>query len=218
MVNETLDRAHPSRRRGAASIAPRSSWTVAAWALAAGLAAALPSLIAAAPPEPEAHGLDWSVASRRDTLSIDLHQMMKFTNPLTKGRPTMSGISSQTVATRLLVSWPNAVNRVRENSGCADLFARLGHDGQRMLARTHYFGQRHTMARNRCALGASAYTWVGASDTILCDGFGSLMTPQAMLVLIHEALHFAGLPEYPPYPGAMTSLEINAMVKERCGL
>jgi hypothetical protein len=182
------------------------------------LAAALPATIAAAPPEPESQGFDWSVVSRTDTLSIDLHQMMKFANPLTSRRPAMSGISSQTVVSRLLVSWPNAVDRVRTNPGCADLFARLGHDGQRMLARTRYFGQRHTMSRNRCSLGASAYTWVGAGDTILCDSFGSLMTPQAMLVLIHEALHFAGLPEFPPYPGAMTSQEINAVVKDRCGL
>lgn len=218
MATETLTRAHVTFRLRFPSSALRPFRRVAAGALAAAAAAALPATAAAAPPEPEARGFDWSVASRTDTLSIDLHRMMQFTNPLSRRRPTMSGLSSPTVASRLLVSWPRAVTRVRENSGCADLFARLGHDGQRMLARTHYFGQKHTMARNRCALGASAYTWVGASDTILCDSFGSLMTPQAMLVLIHEALHFAGLPEYPPYPGAMTSLEINAMVKERCGL
>ncbi|MEW6338425.1 MAG: hypothetical protein AB1625_13655 [Acidobacteriota bacterium] len=191
---------------------------MAAGVLGAALGLFLPAVAAAAPPQPEAQGFDWSVASRTDTLSIDLHQMMKFANPLTSGRPAMSGISSQTVSTRLLVAWPNAVGRVRESSGCADLFAKLGHDGPRMLARTRYYGQRHSMARNRCALGASAYTWVGASDTVLCDSFGSLMTPQAMLVLIHEALHFAGLTEYPPYPGAPTSQEINAMVRERCSL
>jgi hypothetical protein len=44
-----------------------------------------------------------------------------------------------------------------------------------------------------------------------------LDTDKAALVLLHEALHFAGLTEQPHDPRAMTSSEINDMVKDRCG-
>jgi len=38
------------------------------------------------------------------------------------------------------------------------------------------------------------------------------------MVIIHEALHHAGLTEYPQDPNGMTSNQINGMVAEQCGL
>jgi len=45
-----------------------------------------------------------------------------------------------------------------------------------------------------------------------------LLTEQAAMVVIHEALHHAGLPERPHDKKAMTSGQINDMVREACGL
>ncbi|MCG6947754.1 MAG: hypothetical protein LJE93_02410 [Acidobacteria bacterium] len=45
-----------------------------------------------------------------------------------------------------------------------------------------------------------------------------LSDEQAAMVIIHEALHHAGLSEYPKDPDAMTSRAINGMVSEKCGL
>jgi hypothetical protein len=38
------------------------------------------------------------------------------------------------------------------------------------------------------------------------------------MVIVHEALHHAGLNEYPKDPDAMTSKQINGMVMKHCGL
>ena len=38
------------------------------------------------------------------------------------------------------------------------------------------------------------------------------------VVKVHEALHVAGLGEHPHHPGAPTPVEIDRMVKQRCGL
>jgi hypothetical protein len=44
---------------------------------------------------------------------------------------------------------------------------------------------------------------------------GRGLTPAARFAL-HEALHFAALPENPPDPSAMTAAEIQRMVEQSC--
>ena len=68
-----------------------------------------------------------------------------------------------------------------------------------------------------CDKGALAFTHVGSSITHLCTGFGGLSLDQATIVLIHEALHYAGMEEGPSYKGALTSGAINELVYESCG-
>ena len=41
---------------------------------------------------------------------------------------------------------------------------------------------------------------------------------EAAMLLLHEALHYAGLPERPVHRGAMSSKEISTLVRNRCGL
>jgi hypothetical protein len=58
---------------------------------------------------------------------------------------------------------------------------------------------------------------VGAAPTFLCTGFSSLTDEHAALVLVHEALHHAGLTESPSDPSGMSSAAINEMVRTACG-
>jgi hypothetical protein len=58
----------------------------------------------------------------------------------------------------------------------------------------------------------------GGMDSKRWKRLRELFDEQAAMVIIHEALHHAGLSEYPQDPDGMTSRAINGMVMEQCGL
>jgi hypothetical protein len=67
--------------------------------------------------------------------------------------------------------------------------------------------------------GSVAYTFVGGGAPIwLCREFSRLTDKGAAMIIIHEALHHAGLTEWPKDPKGMRSGRINRMVTKRCGL
>jgi len=53
---------------------------------------------------------------------------------------------------------------------------------------------------------------------VLCRGFARLSGRQAAIILIHEALHFAGQSEYPIDRRAPDAVGITRMVMQSCGL
>ncbi len=109
-----------------------------------------------------------------------------------------------------------AVQRIEEVPECAGLFAALGADGIEELNATLYFPLENPVLRREFCSRSVAYTYVGATTTWLCRDFKRLPIKRAALVLIHEALHHAGLAEYPADRDGMTSHEINRMVKRKC--
>ncbi len=112
-----------------------------------------------------------------------------------------------------------AVQRLRERPACRQLFAALGADGLARLAATFYTAPISTAELRTCRRKASAMTSVGCPRTIICSpSFGQLTRRRAAVTLLHEALHHAGLSEYPHEPGALRSAEINHLVKVSCGL
>ncbi|HVN76696.1 MAG TPA: hypothetical protein VMT19_10300 [Thermoanaerobaculaceae bacterium] len=110
-----------------------------------------------------------------------------------------------------------AVSRVRNDASCDALFARLGTDGVRALARSVYLA-RSKAAPNRCAPDIAAFTWVGDRRVVLCPAFAALPLDGAAAILIHEALHSAGLGERPADPRGLRSADINREVVAACGL
>ena len=52
---------------------------------------------------------------------------------------------------------------------------------------------------------------------MLCKRFASLGTMQAATLIIHEALHYSGMSEWPKDPQGLEPREINNMVKKACG-
>ncbi len=63
-----------------------------------------------------------------------------------------------------------------------------------------------------------AFTSLGSAVTRLCPGFARLDDERAAVILLHEALHRAGLDEWPHDPDGLTPQGINELVREGCGL
>lgn len=134
------------------------------------------------------------------------------------GEPLSVGGFSERVERQLRQGYALARDRLEESPSCRALFSELGADGLEVLHATVYLRPRHGFEREVCATGAPALTFVGARQTRLCDGFGSLSRPQAAMLLLHEALHHAGLDEWPHDPDGLKPFEINRLVARSCGL
>jgi len=130
--------------------------------------------------------------------------------------PRTSSYLPPATQVRLNASFRLAVRFVREAPTCQALFQSLGANGEEKLARTVFerAGPRNIEVCVR--RHAWAFTRLGTSTTWICPVFDQLVSVEAALILIHEALHFAGLPELPGTPGALESAQIQAMVAANC--
>jgi hypothetical protein len=119
----------------------------------------------------------------------------------------------------LLTAYPLAVQQLRAAPACRALYEALGTDGLLALSTTVYLGPASRGPMCYCdALHASAYTRIGQQTTVICPAFSRQSASRAAVTLLHEALHYAGLPERPGDPTALSSPEISALVSDRCGL
>jgi hypothetical protein len=141
------------------------------------------------------------------------HDRMKSQKPM----PRISPRLSDSIATRIRSSFELAVDRLEEHAECRDLFSEIGSDGIEALSTTLYYPAALKLERDLCRR-AEGYTVVGGAPTWLCRRFSKLSDQRAAMVLIHEALHHAGLNEQPSDPSAPSSREINDMVSEACRL
>ena len=119
---------------------------------------------------------------------------------------------------QLLVGFQVALDKLREVPECSELFTELGADGIDTLSKVYFFPIGFHEAKADVCRGTVAYTLVGGGPTWVCRDFWRLSDDQAAMIIIHEALHHAGLPERPGDPDAMTSAGINRMVIKNCGL
>jgi hypothetical protein len=111
-----------------------------------------------------------------------------------------------------------ALQRVRDVPECRGMFTELGANGIETLGKLSLYPiGRHEAKANVCRTSI-AYTYVGGGPTWICRKFWRLSDKQAAMVVIHEALHHAGLGEKPRDPNGMTVAAINRMVTKRCGL
>jgi hypothetical protein len=122
------------------------------------------------------------------------------------------------VVRKLQLGFDKAVVVARDMTQCGALFRDLGADPVEMLAQTRYYAAELAWGKQACPDGVFAATQVGSRVTMLCTGFGRVSREMAAVVVLHEALHFAGLRERPGDPGAMSSNEINNLVRKSCGL
>jgi hypothetical protein len=133
-------------------------------------------------------------------------------------KPTISSKLASKNQRKISEAFDVALDRVREVPGCRGLFADLGNEGMDALARLVFIPIGRAEARGGVCRGISAYTLHGGGPIWICRQFSKLSDEQAAMVIIHEALHHAGLSEYPQDPNGMTSRAINGMVMEQCGL
>jgi hypothetical protein len=131
--------------------------------------------------------------------------------------PWVSRRLSAPVAERLAAGYDLAAAQLERLHECRALFTELGSDGFEALSTTLYYPaelrQEHEVCRR-----ADAYTIVGGAPTWLCRRFARVTDRRAALLVLHEALHHAGLDEWPHDRTAQSSESINDMISEACGL
>jgi hypothetical protein len=110
-----------------------------------------------------------------------------------------------------------AAQRLRQRPECAGLFSPFGAIGVDLLASSLYLPADPRRQTTRCR-HAFAVTEVGGPTTWICRKVTAHSDERVAVALIHEALHSAGLCEYPQNRTAMLSGEINNLVMESCGL
>lgn len=112
-----------------------------------------------------------------------------------------------------------ARTRLRQKPTCRELFTRLGADGLEKLAAIRLRAASTDEDLSLCAgRSAAAFTEVGSGRVTICPAlFSELTREQASTILIHEALHYAGLGEWPEDPNGLTSREITQRVRHSCG-
>lgn len=113
-----------------------------------------------------------------------------------------------------------ALRHLEESPQCRELFKPLHQDGVELLAQaTLQVASSETEVRICRRRSASAFTTVGGQLTVVCPQLFGKLTPQkAAAILIHEALHQAGLEEWPRDPNGLTSQEITTLVRRSCDL
>jgi hypothetical protein len=133
------------------------------------------------------------------------------------GRFDTTNLTSD-ASTKVVLAYRLAVTRVASDSQCSALFTKLGADGLEKLGTSAYYATPVVAGVDHCGTTVAAYTFVGSPTVMLCPAFATLSTVAAARILIHEALHFAGLGERPGDPHAPMSEEINEIVTANCHL
>ncbi|HXG58855.1 MAG TPA: hypothetical protein VNL91_07515 [Thermoanaerobaculia bacterium] len=100
---------------------------------------------------------------------------------------------------------------------CSALFEKYGRRGVDVIASTDY---RNGESTSECQSNPlwGAWTRVGSSTVYLCDKFLTTSDDQRAINIIHEALHSAGIDEYPGDPNGLSSWQINEMIAAACQL
>jgi hypothetical protein len=118
----------------------------------------------------------------------------------------------------LKLAYRGAIKRLEKDQSCRALFDNLNLGGLQALVRSRYQPVRSEVERAYCARGVHAYTAVGRDQIVICRHFHTLNQRTKEGVLIHEALHTAGMSEAPHDPDGETPEEITEMVEKACSL
>ena len=169
----------------------------------------------------------WSASPARDSTGVTQSHGARRAAPLQpvsndpislKIAPHTSGPLATRSARNLFMGFSVAIDKVREIPSCSALFAPFATSGVEEMETSFYIAPSVGERRQLCVGGVTAFTQVGSRVTRLCPSFGDLDREAAALLLIHEALHSAGMPESPSTAGALTPSEINRLVRTACGL
>jgi len=130
--------------------------------------------------------------------------------------PWIHGGMDEGLRDSIEVAFEIASQRVQDVQSCSDLFAQFGVNAMETLDRAVYMPVFSSHKVKKVCGQNLAYTFVGAPSTFICPKFERVSDQHAAMVIIHEALHTAGLEEAPTNPGAKTSQQINSMVAKNC--
>ena len=116
---------------------------------------------------------------------------------------------------RLEEAFAVAVHRVHTVPACQALFEDLELDAHTALDFSIYYPARIDHEVSTCRR-AVAFSYVGAGPTRLCRRFADLDLERAVEVVLHEALHRAGLTEHGAQPAGLLPSQIDAVVHTAC--
>ena len=134
-------------------------------------------------------------------------------------RPLVSPQAPRPYKVALARGFSMAVEQLEKVPGCGALFAQLGASGPLLLGTTVFLAPEGEEFAEVCrASRAAAMTRLGSHVTYLCPPFARLSRRGAAVAILHEALHYAGVPERPVHPEGLSSAEISALVRARCDL
>jgi hypothetical protein len=157
-------------------------------------------------------------AGANDAIHIDRQQSkLKGTKSSARKAQIMRGMDPDD-SFALKFAYKGAIKKLEKDAACRALFDNLVVDGIEALGRSRYQPALSGSEKRHCAAGVAAYTAIGSVRVVICGQFHRLDRHTKSAVLIHEALHTAGLSEAPVDPNAMTAAEIEEMVEEACGL
>lgn len=171
----------------------------------------------AADPEVTAVSTETAVKAAGGTSAIPETFALASAVSVAEIEPWISNRMPHKARAKLEAAFDLALQRLREVPECAELFRRLGADGVEMLRTALYFPIGSPTKEVEMCGTADAFTYVGDAPTFLCRKFYRLTDERAAMVVVHEALHHAGLTEWPSDPEGMKSIAINQMVSEGCG-
>ena len=134
-------------------------------------------------------------------------------------RPTIEGGMPMKYRFVLNSALGVASNRLAKLESCSGLFSEMGADGHEQMASAAYHMASTDQEESICyQRKADAFTEVRGTRIGLCNKFAKLTKSEAAVKLIHEALHHAGMSERPMDPTALSSREINQLVRASCAL
>ncbi len=120
---------------------------------------------------------------------------------------------------RVEAAYEIASQRVQESEACAELFSEFEVDATQTLGSVLYWPVLSYRDRTElCGRKNLAFTFVGSTLTFICPDFEEVSDQRAAQIIIHEALHNAGLKEKPQYKGVgvKTPAAIDSMVAKAC--
>ena len=134
--------------------------------------------------------------------------------------PRIEGPVAPSIRVKLTVAYSIAAGRLRTHPECAEMFSKLGGYGLTSLKVTVWRFASTAEEQAACGRGSAvaAFTRVGGARPVMCRAFVDLGLQDAAVVVLHEALHFAGLGQSHSGPILPDSQSINATVRLVCGL
>ena len=128
--------------------------------------------------------------------------------------------STHIVGAQLQIARELAVTRLQEQERCRDLFLANDANGIDLLRNSTFRLATPTEHERVCRRRRAAlFTHIAGSEIVVCTGeFQRLPVRHRAAMLLHEALHHAGVSEQPFDPDALTSAELTRLVELRCRL
>ena len=134
-----------------------------------------------------------------------------------KIKPKFAPGMSKSLRRGVEVGFGTALSRLHRLPLCRALFDGLRLRANEVLGSTPYELAREPEIVARCRKkGVVAVSYVHGKRIHLCEGFYSLSLNERAVIIIHEALHGAGMSEWPSDPQASTAGEISLIVEKAC--